>query len=98
MEDKINQIENYVDVDKLNAISNYLYGIDYNKKEYSGVREQGALVLGRVERKEILEFYMTMDKNDIQHYLAKKIEGIGNKHYNAMSEFGDLVKIIKGFK
>ncbi|QQM14771.1 hypothetical protein CPT_MarsHill_237 [Staphylococcus phage MarsHill] len=87
--DEIKQIEKYVDVDKLNAISNYLFRCDFDSDSSS---------IGRSGRKEILEVYMAMDRNDIQHYLAKKIEGIGNKHYNAMSEFGDLVKIIKGIK
>lgn len=94
--DEVRQIEKYVDVDKLNAISNYLYGINYNEKEHSNFHEKGILILGKEERKEILEVYMVMDKNDIQHYLAKKIEENGDKLCNSLSEFEELIKRIKG--
>ncbi|WPH64216.1 hypothetical protein [Staphylococcus phage vB_StaM_PB50] len=83
--DEIKQIEKYVDVYKLNAISNYLFRCDFDSSN-----------LAKNQRKEILEVYMVMDKNDIQYYLSKKTEENGDKVYNSISEFGDLIKRIKG--
>ncbi|UAJ17067.1 hypothetical protein UFVDC4_00140 [Staphylococcus phage vB_SauM-UFV_DC4] len=83
--DEIRQIEKYVDAEKLNAISNYLFRSDFESSR-----------LGEVQRKEVLEVYMVMDRNDIQHYLAKKIEENGDKLCNSLSEFEELIKRIKG--
>ncbi|QDJ97674.1 hypothetical protein PALS2_049 [Staphylococcus phage PALS_2] len=85
--DEVRQIEKYVDVEKLNAISNYLFRCDF---------DSNSSMVGQSGRKEILEVYMVMDRNDIQHYLAKKIEENGDKLCNSLSEFEELIKRIKG--
>lgn len=84
---ELNQIEKYIDVNKLNAISNYLY-----LKNYDETFQDGRLFITPQEREKILKLYMEMDRNDVNYYLAKKIEELGELNSEATKEIAERIR------
>lgn len=85
--EELKQIEKYLDVNKLNAISNYLY-----LKDYDETFQDGRPFISTTEREKILKLYMEMDRNDVNYYLAKKIEELGELNSEATKEIADRIR------
>lgn len=66
-------MKKYIDMDKFNAIYEFIYA---SSELYSGRNKES---FRDEHRKEVLELYLKMDKNDVDFFLAKNLkDGLDN--------------------
>ncbi|QPI16947.1 hypothetical protein [Staphylococcus phage vB_StaM_SA1] len=63
-------MKKYIDMDKFNAIYEFLYA---RKELYSNINDNKESFRDN-RRKEVLELYLKMDKNDVDFFLAKNLK------------------------